>query len=228
MQTNDQPPRQDGGGSKKLNLLTAGLGLLAALLTLVAAYFGVQAAQLSKDQKQSEASAQSAGAQASALEGQNNKLQQQNEQLQSQLAAPTAVASEGEPRTRHAGEIVMAYGGPYFDLDAPSSDPQWGSTKERSGGDIGFSSSTTLTMVQGVQGFVILDDAEAADFATCSTRTDYTKGSSVGSLSFGKVGQGSYLCIQTSEKRYSAIKVVSIDSGKATIDVVTYDPPYDS
>jgi hypothetical protein len=61
-----------------------------------------------------------------------------------------------------------------------------------------------------------------ADYETCSTQTGYINLSSY----IGDVTPGVFLCFQTSDNRYSAIKVLAIDNAGATLDIVTYDPPF--
>jgi cell division protein FtsB len=220
----------EGGGSKKLAFATAVLALLTAGFGVLSAYLGVQTAQLSKEQKEAAVAAQSAGAQASTLQTENGQLQNKNNQLQSennslrsQLGAPTAATEPGlQPSVRHAGKAQIAAGGPGVDLDAPSSDVQWGTTGANGEtADVGYSDSTSLHILVGR--FINLDSAKA-DYETCSTRTGYVN------VYYGgarvAVTSGSYLCLQTSDSRYSAVKIVSIDRQGVALDMVTYDPPF--
>jgi cell division protein FtsB len=224
--TDERP--SEGKGSKRLGFATAVLALLTAGFGVLSAYLGVQTAQLTRDQKQSESAAQSAGAEDSTLQNQNQQLQQgntelrqENNQLRSQLGAPTASSIPGqEPTVRHAGKVVMATGGPSVNLDAPSSDPQWGTTGASDGNaEIGYSNRTTV--VGWTKRYLPLESAKA-DYETCRTRTGYIN---IGGTYISDVTAGMSFCFQTDENRYSAVKILSIDTAGTTLDIVTYDPP---
>jgi hypothetical protein len=63
---------------------------------------------------------------------------------------------------------------------------------------------------------------ESADYETCATNTAYVPG---GRYLTGAIVEGHSLCVETGERRYSAIKITDKQDEQITIEVVTYDPP---
>jgi hypothetical protein len=166
------------------------------------------------------------------LEDANDQLSQSVVILESQLAAtspavpsktaetaasPTAGLPNGVT-VRHEGRITLAtsnYSG--ADLDAPKTDPQWGP-----GGSAEISYYSSKFTLQSAIGALVLGDT-VADYATCRDTTGYGQRPN---LESGVFQPGAYLCIKTSDGRFSAMHLTAIDPDQATFDVITYDPPY--
>lgn len=198
------------------------LGLVAGVMTVASAYLGLQTAQIFQAKEQAQADAASKGSEISALQDRNNELQTENDELRSQLGGPTAAPlSPAGPSVRHAGQITLAYGGSGVDLDAPSSDPQWGSPASYTDtGDLMYTQNSFLLAFYGEA--LVLGETKA-DYDSCRSNTGYAGGT----IDVSDVPVGTYICEKTGQKRYSALRLIAIDSSKATFDVVTYDPPYE-
>jgi cell division protein FtsB len=248
-------PRRLGLATAILALLTAGFGVLSAYLGVQTAQLSKDQKQSELAAQSAGAQASTVQNQNQQLQQTNTQLQQENNQLRSQLGdwnrstnpvaetssqvtalanasigsvvsirllgAPTASTIPGqEPTVRHAGKVVIAAGGPGINLDAPSSDPQWGTTGASDGNvEIGYSNRTTI--VGWTKRYLPLGTAKA-DYEACSTRTGYIN---IGGTYITDVSAGTSFCFQTDERRYSAVKILSIDNASATLDIVTYDPP---
>jgi hypothetical protein len=214
-QQRSREPERDSGG-KKMGTMVAVLGLATAVLTLLTAYLGYQTASLSKQEKEAQAAAQSNQQRA-------DGLQQENEDLRSSLNVPSATTRpSASPSERHSGQITLASTGGQADLDAPQSDPQWSTDSTNGQGDLEYYSGTQIYFSYGNK-YLPLGNT-LADYDTCRTTTGYISGGSK-PVRIGDVQPGTYYCVLTSENRYSAIKVLSINQDEATFDVVTYDPP---
>jgi len=196
------------------------LGLVAAGMTVLSAYLGLQTAQITQAKEQAQADAASKGSEASALQDTNSQLQTENDALRSQLGAPTAtpLPSAG-PSVRHAGQITLALGGSGVDLDAPDSDSQWGSpARYTDNGDLMYVQDSFILSSYGEA--LVLGDTKA-DYDSCRSNTGYAGGA----VDVSELPVGSYMCEKTGQNRYSALRLIALDSSKATFDVVTYDPP---
>jgi hypothetical protein len=123
---------------------------------------------------------------------------------------------------RHAGRITLSSDGPGADLDAPASDSQWGSDGLSGDWDLDYNDFFVLF---GSDGYVLNLDSTPATYDECAGRTGYVDGNE-GAVEIREVQPGANSCLQTDDYRYSAIKVLQVDSSTALFDVVTYDPPF--
>lgn len=215
------PPADSG--SRKSTIAEKVLAVIAALLVVGSAYLGLQTARITQAKEQAQAAAATKNVDLSSLQGQYNQLQNRYDQLQrenadlkSQLDLPGPTADPQAPQTgsvRHSGQLVLA-SGVKADLDSPSSDPQW---------------QTGLSDIRYYPGRIVLyaharalylDDTEA-DYATCRNRTGYSSRN----IDTGTVAAGNYLCINTTDKRYAALKITQLNSAQIAFDVATFDPP---
>lgn len=200
------------------------LGVLTALLTLATGFLAYKTAIVTQAKDQAQVVAADRSTDLSALQRQYDTLKSENDATQAEnvrlraqlgLSGPTANPQAPAGATvRHRGQIVLASSGSAINLDAPESDPQWGG----SGSDIDFNGSR-LQLYSGTQ-TLILQDVKA-DYTSCRERTGY--GYPV--IDLGSLKPGAYLCMKTSDKRYSALRLADFNSSSATFDVVTYDPP---
>ncbi len=218
------PSSRSDTNSRRWTLLEKFLAIVGALLALGTAYLGYQTAQMTQAKEQAQAAAASKGAEASALQDQNGQLQDQNNKLRSQLGGPTAPPrTPTGPSVRHAGQLTLAaVSGGGADLDSPPSDPQWGGSADlNSDGDLAYGGRNVDF---GFYSEVLFMKSAKADYDSCSTTTGYGSGHD-STIAVADFPIGSYICLKTNEKRYSAIRLIAVDASKATFDVVTYDPP---
>lgn len=192
------------------------LGVLTALLTLATGFLAYKTATVTQAKEQAQVAAADRGTDLSALQSQYDALKSENVRLRTQLGlgGPTANPQPSlAPSVRHRGQVVLALSGSAINLDAPESDPQWSgySAIRFMGNRLEFYSGNMALMLHDVK----------ADYTSCRERTGY----SPSSIDSGSLKPGTYLCVRTSEKRYSALRLIDINSSSATFDVVTYDPP---
>lgn len=213
------PPADSG--SRKSTIAEKVLAVIAALLVVGSAYLGLQTARITQAKEQAQATAATKNVDLSLLQGQYNQLQNRYDQLQyensdlkSQLGLPGPTADPQSPHAasvRHSGQLVLA-SGVTADLDSPSSDPQW----QTGSSDIRYAPGTIIPYARALY----LDDTKA-DYATCRNRTGYSSRN----IDTGTVAVGGYLCINTTDKRYVALKITQLSPAQIAFDVVTYDPP---
>ena len=197
--------------STRTTIAISVLGVLTALLATATGFLGYQTAVISKEKEEAQRSLANSDSDASSLQGQVDQLKAENSQLRSQLGAPTAEpATPSAPSVRHSGQINVGQLA-HVDLDSPSSDPQWetGDDEFHEQGGFYLSSRTRVLFLGNTK----------ADYDTCRTTSGYENPTLVSPLEIG-----TYYCFETTDKRYSAVKILDTNP-KLVIDVVTYDPP---
>jgi hypothetical protein len=223
------PPAQHDGGrppGSRMTVIAAVLGVVSALLAVAAGVLGYQTAMISKEKEQAQQAASTSGADVANLQKQVADLQRQNAELKSQLeggGGPTAApTSPTGGSVRHSGQLTMNSDGNHADLDSPSSDPQWqtGATDIYATVTFGDPNSRYALSTENNSQQLYLGKQQA-DYEKCRTTTGY----STESISFASLAAGDSLCWQTTEGRYSALKLLKISGNSATLDVVAYDPP---
>lgn len=126
---------------------------------------------------------------------------------------------------RHRGPLVLIYG-PEADLDDPASNIKW--TDDNRGGDIYLGQNGSLLVAGGIKTSGPITSPQ--NYESCSTnpRLQVDQG-----IDRGEVKVGTYLCLQTDEHRYVALRITRVippvgqDPRHAEIDldVTSYDPP---
>lgn len=201
--------------TSRRTLLEKALAVLTALLTLGAAYLGYMSASLSNARDQAEEAAADTDNDLSSLQGKYDALRTENARLREQLGLPGPPPDPGtsatEARVRRSGQLTLATSRS-GDLDSPSSDPQWDDGQA----DIYYSGSAIVTYTSFVD--LLYLGSKEADYDTCRNTTGYSD-ESIGAE------DGAYICVKTSDNRYSAVRMTQPDSSKITLDIVTYDPP---
>jgi hypothetical protein len=203
----------------RLTVLEKSLAVVTALLALGTGFLGYKTATINQAKNQVQAAAVDTHNDLSSLQTKYDALQAENERLRAQLGLPGPTADVQPPTTatvHHSGHLVLAVGG-RASLDSPSFDPQWQVTGS-SGFDIEYDGSAIEVSTSDTA--LYLGDRKV-DYQTCRSTTGY----SARSFKINSVTPGSYICIKTSEKRYSALRIAQIDSSNVTFDIVTYDPP---
>lgn len=224
------PPQPDSSDSaRRWTVAEKALSALAGVLAVASAVLALQAAQITSARDQAQESEQAASGELSALQGEVESLRAENDSLRAQnvppssttrLPGPNAEPEAGAAVTvRHAGEITVAADGSGVDLDAPASDPQWGSPASYTrDGDLAYTSGRLVPAFYGE--LLRLGDTEA-NYNSCRESTGYSDGR----ISFDDIPVGSYICQKTGDRRISALRLTALDASSATFDVVTYDPP---
>lgn len=215
---------QPGGQSAKVTLIISVLGILTATMTVVTGVLAYQTAAITKEKEQAQSSAASSDNSVSDLQRQNDALMTEINELRSQSNVPGPAGDPlplPGPTVRHSGQLVLA-AGVAADLDAPQSNPQWGPGDSASN-DIAYDES-----YQGISHYTGIPTlalgTTKADYNSCRNTTGYASEG----ISPDSVQPGMYACIKTSENRYSALRIVQVSPQKLTLNVVTYDPPFDS
>ena len=206
--------------------MIAVLGVLVAILGVLSAWLGYREETIAsqKDQVQSSADGNIADLQRQVddVKRQNSVLQAENDRLEGRPAtlANATPAPSGLPAgtVRHAGPLLLISQG-RADLDAPPNDPKWtpGSL------DIALQFDGSLGVRSGSAQSVFLGSTKA-DYNSCSQNVRFQyKG-----VDRGQLTPGAYICIKTDENRYSALQVVTASREELSLNVETYDPPYEN
>jgi cell division protein FtsB len=223
-----QPNHPPDRSNRRWTLAEKVLTIFAALITVVSGVLGVQAAQISKEKEQLASSDQAKSQDLGSLQARLDQLNAENDSLRAEneafreragLPGPTSrPQSSAGSSIRHAGQLTLAAGGSGVDLDSPSTDPQWGSPASYTGdGDLDYNGREFTVAFYGEY---LLLGSEPADYDSCR-RPGYQGGS----FAVDEILVGEFVCEKTGDKRIAAIRLVELDSSKATFDVVTYDPP---
>lgn len=206
----------DATGSR-LTVLEKVLTIIAALLALGTAYLGYKGATISEARDQAQAVVADTNDDLTSLQAKYDALQAENTRMRGQLGLPGPTVDSPAPTTaatvRRSGQLTLAAGNS-ADLDSPS-DPQW----DDGDSDIHYSYSGSSIGASSGMGMLYLGDKKA-DYNICLNTTGYSR-ESIGTVA------GAYVCIKTSENRYSAVRITQLDPSRITLDVITYDPPDD-
>lgn len=141
-------------------------------------------------------------------------------------SGPTALSLQtpAAPSTFHQGPLSIAQNGEELDLDAPAQVRSW---SVQAGGktdlDYALGNEPFLQPRNGAA-FALLDSTEA-NYDSCSGPLAYNSGDG-NALLLSRAKPGVNLCVKTSDKRYSALRVVSADKTQMTFNVTTFDPPF--
>lgn len=121
---------------------------------------------------------------------------------------------------RHHGTLkLVGTGDQLLDLDAPANNPQWKS--ETAAEDILMASDGTL-LFNTTHAQATSIGTTPANYQSCRN----APGMSDAVINVSKLTVGQYMCIETSEHRFAALKILDINSDPTiTFDVVVYDPP---
>jgi hypothetical protein len=148
----------------------------------------------------------------------------------SSSSPPTDTSSSSPPppsppplAIRHRGTPRLEPNPDYVDLDAPASDPQWGTLAP-----LQPTAQTDIAWVKGGLAFQSVTKFQvmpAPTWQKCHTATGYTSGGT--GLEAPNITPGMTLCVITSAGRISIIKIVAMpDYGQSYLDVAitTYEP----
>jgi hypothetical protein len=136
---------------------------------------------------------------------------------------PSGTTENTTPVVFHQGKLEIGRG-VAADLDASSADTQWGVVTLPPGAskDIAWNGPFGLTVNHPpfFAGYAQAAAFDAANDATCQNATQYIRGD----LPIAATRPGKYICIYTSEKRFSLLHVakVSTDVNFITFDVTTF------
>lgn len=132
----------------------------------------------------------------------------------------TKTASPGSPiqppGIYHQGTLVLDDNN--ADLDAPPSDPQWGVLQLPPSGSYDISvgeSNTSIALFSNVQAVQL----KQATNSSCSNVTGYST-NQLGVNVPLKIGQ--YICVHTSDGRFSLLKILELTSNKIVLYVKTF------
>ena len=122
----------------------------------------------------------------------------------------------------HQGKLILSNSGE-ADLDAPPSDPQWGVLALAPGDsyDIEGSGNTGIFLLSNVQAFQL----SQATNSSCLNATGYSSGRLGIDTPPLKIGQ--YICVHTSEGRFSLLKILNLPPNGIVFYVKTFDGPND-
>lgn len=191
--------------TSKLTVTEKILGVLTALLTLATGFLTYKTAVIAQAKEQ--------------VQSQYDATQSENARLRTQLGIGGPTANPQAPpgaTVRHSGQIVVSSSGDDIDLDSSQSNYQWSGLE----GDM-YYDGNAIKLRPNIQELTLQD--VKADYNSCSERMGYGDGGS--DLERRSLQPGTYFCIKTNEKRYSALRLIQITPTTATLDVVTYDPP---
>ena len=219
--TQNQPARSGREKAKRgWSFLERFLTLVVALLGVGTAYLGYLTATANHDKNAAQSSASDKSAELTNAQQENERLKTTVADLQQQLAnrqadpgtAPQGTTPQGSAGTvRHKGTLTLAMH-QSADLDAPATDPQWDSSGQN---DLWFQVDlmpTPFAKMLNLQGTV-------ATYETCRDTTGY--GGTV--IKGGDLAAGQNLCIETSEKRFTAMKVTQVAKASVTLEVTTFN-----
>jgi hypothetical protein len=137
--------------------------------------------------------------------------------------AATVPATTGTSEAYHQGRLDLAYNG-CADLDAPSSDSQWGelTASSSAGGADLCSSYPSFAAVNNAA----LVTVSSGTNTTCQDATGWITSSGYQDLN---LSVGSFLCVHTNQGRYSLLHVVAINSADSSIvfSAKTFNKPGD-
>lgn len=191
------------------------LALVVALLGVGSAYLGYLTATASHDKNAAQTSVSDKSTELTNVHQENERLKTTIADLQQQLGnrqPDSGTTSQGTAGTvRHRGTLTLAM---YrqADLDAPETDPQWDSSGQT---DLWFQTDlmpTAFAKMLDLQG-------TAATYDTCRNTTGYGGSPIKG----GDLATGMNLCIETSEKRFTAMKVTQVAKTSVTLQVTTFN-----
>jgi hypothetical protein len=209
-----EPPRSrvraflSGKGDSRLEKTVTGIAV-GLLITVIAAWLGLTQS----------GNAPPAHTGASARPPANS-----NPGSSSSTAATTA-SSQATPSSRdtaspaiyHEGTLTVAFN-TCVDLDASSSDPQWGVSTNYHGAVDLCSQSPDVGAVNGATLVTVKDGADT----TCHNATGWLPSDYLTDL---HLGVGAFLCVHTNEDRYSLLRVETVDSAAEalTFEVKTFE-----
>jgi cell division protein FtsB len=193
------------------------LALLVALLGVGTAYLTFLTATANHDKNEAQTSASDSSTELTSAQKENARLKATVADLQKQLGerqSPTTTGTTpaGSAGTvRHSGTLTVTKDVP-ADLDAPATDPQWTSPGPP---DLAYPNEFAPT------GWAFMLDLHgtAATYETCRTTTGYAKAG----FKRGDLVAGQNLCVETSDKRFTAMKVTRVDDSAVTMEVTTYE-----
>jgi len=229
-QSGPQPPPRPrpepwhDDSTRRWTLAEKALSVAAGVLAVISAVLALQAAQISSDKDEAQQAEESRSEDLSSLQRQfdqlkneNSSLKAENERLRGDAGISGPTADPLSPSTvsiRHSGQITLAINGNGIDLDSPASNPQ------RNSGDTDFYYSSVGSLAFGRSSKLLLGQTEA-NYDSCRESTGYDD-SNISGESFVV---GEFICVKTSESRFSALKTIAVSSRSLSFDVVTYDPP---
>ncbi|MDT7801226.1 MAG: hypothetical protein QOI78_4659 [Actinomycetota bacterium] len=193
------------------------LALLVALLGVGTAYLTFLTATANHDKKQAQTSASDSSTELTSAQQENARLKATVADLQKQLGERQAPATTGTTppgsggTVRHTGTLTLAKD-VSADFDAPATDPQWTSPGPP---DLTYSAELTPTSWA-----LMLDlHGTAASYETCRNTTGYARPR----IKRGDLVVGQNLCVETSDKRFTAMKVTRVEEAAVTVEVTTYE-----
>lgn len=134
---------------------------------------------------------------------------------------PTATGTSGthtagKPKIYHQGALFLT--GDNVDLDAPPSDPQWGTLNLTPGDqyDINGSGNSAIFILNNAQGVQL----GSSTGNSCFTATGYTNDRIGIDTPALRIGQE--ICVETTEGRFSLLKIISLPQNGIQLYVTTY------
>ncbi|MEA5367679.1 hypothetical protein VA596_49670 [Amycolatopsis sp., V23-08] len=193
------------------------LALLVALLGVGTAYLTFLTATANHDKNEAQTSASDSSTELTSAQQENARLKATVADLQKQLGERQAPATTGTVSpgsggaVRHAGTLTLARD-QQADLDAPATDPQWTSPGPP---DLAYPDQlmpTAAALMLDLRGVT-------ATYETCRSTTGYARAS----IKRGDLVAGQNLCVETSDKRFTAMKVTRVEESAVTMEVTTYE-----
>lgn len=226
--------------TKQFELWTKFLGFLTAALLLVLAvisYFARDQSQL-KEKAQTQAEDLSGDVnkldeKIGSLENDKATLSRQNTDLQAKLdvlvnqladvgmAPKTTVTTPSlVPAVRHSGALVITSSTRDVDLDAPSSDPQWGRANTSVGADVSsIRNGGMIGLLTGRQG-VMMDSFSG--YFSCESNPSFERSPT---FEISRLRVGNTLCVRTDKGRIAALQIKSALPEKVSVDITTWELP---
>jgi cell division protein FtsB len=214
--TQNEPVRNGREKAKRgWSFLERFLTLVVALLGVGTAYLGYLTATANHDKNAAQSSASDKATELINAQQENERLKMTVADLQQQLANrqtdPGTVPLGAAGTVRHRGTLTLAMS-QQADLDAPAADPQWDSTGHN---DLWFQTdlmTTSFAKMLDLQG-------TTATYDTCRNTTGYGESS----INGADLTAGMNLCIETSENRFTAMKLTQVAKTSVTLEVTTFN-----
>jgi hypothetical protein len=197
---------------------TAGqiLAVVSGLLTVAASLLTLLTVNANHEKNLAQSTAADRGSQLTSAQQEISSLKQQTSQPSTTAETATTPASPGAT-VRHAGNVSIAPGFS-VDLDAPGSDPQWGTMSSNDGkGDLDFDGRSFGYSLFSTT--VKLPDSSAGSYDACRDETGYEHGR----YPVDDLAPGQRYCVKTLDGRFAALRLISASTTKVSFDVTTYE-----
>lgn len=218
-------PPSVGGGLSGLSAFEKVVALVTAFVVLLTAYLAYKTTSLSTKSSQVQSTATSQSADLATLQTELKDVQAQNKSLNAALASALAVpqpsdsqsaATAATPAVRRQGSLTVLPNSLTADLDAPSTDPQWGRQTQSGSGEIdALSSDGTIKFGYSIESAKL--GSLPPTYLNCSNNQSLQKDQTY------DVSKGLKLCVITDEGRYATVTVSSVSASSMVLAIVVWE-----